>query len=332
MDNHWVPEFAALGYLQTVDHMITNDRQTEIHTDMINQMKWSGYVWGIPKDMNPHVLAVNREVLLQQGILELPKSADDWMHVIRETHNPDEGKIGLYMEPGNPNALVSLMWTVGGTWLDLEVTEELPVTHLSAERLQQLLFKETADEEAEEAADSLNSLTETIPYPSEVFNPWEKIKSGEIAFYLTDLAAYQNQSPAASSLEIINLPNLIDTTNSAAPNLLQGRSFVITSNSEVADEASEWILAMTSEERQIEMMDKSGWLPVNMNSYFIEPLISDANHKVITNAVLQGRVLSFDPKLTQKLGALKGLQTQLWNGEITVPQFIEELQTFWHLS
>ncbi len=326
MDNNWIAEFAALGYLQALDAIYSSDQQSEIHTGIMNQMKWNWYIWCIPKDMNPYIVAWNPEVLLQQGRIELPTTAQDWIAAIQSNHRPEEGKTGLYMNPSDPGALISILWGAGGYWLDLKSGDESQgALQSTANRLQQLLFSPL-----NMGNRSSKTLAETMPYPNDTFQPWDKLKTGEIAFYLTDYASYYLQS--AEDIKFTALPHFVDAESENAPSLLKGRAFVIASASDMQEEAVEWIVEMTSAERQLEMMSSSGWLPANMNRYFNEGIDESPNHQVLLNAVLAGRVLPFDPKLNQKLEKLKALQQQLWQGELTVTQFLEHIQANWHLS
>src|SRR5690606_17268079 len=50
LDNNWVTEFAALGYLLPVDSFLTSDILAQQMEQAISQVKWNGYLWGIPKD------------------------------------------------------------------------------------------------------------------------------------------------------------------------------------------------------------------------------------------------------------------------------------------
>lgn len=75
LDNAWVNELAALGFLLPVDEYFTTEQQAQMIPLLMNQMKWNGYIWGIPKDVDPYILAWNKKTAVDAKLGEPPTTA-----------------------------------------------------------------------------------------------------------------------------------------------------------------------------------------------------------------------------------------------------------------
>ena len=305
MDNHWIPEYAALGYLQALDPLSSAESQNEIHNDMMNQIKWNGYTWGLPQSMNPYVLVLNREVLERHAYAELSHNLTEWAEMI-QAFNPTDGAIGMYMNPDDINALLALLWTPNDPAQETDGDAAYEETSPVLDVLEQIW----AD---------MGSQVQQLNAESD--DPWQMLVEGKLAFYLTDWANYYQH--ANDNLDVMNIPDLVQSA------FLTGRSYVISSDSDLPQEAFEWITDMTSRDKQVDIMAASGWLPVDMSCYQAEPITLDRHFDLIANVVMQNRTLPLDRKFQQKLAESNALQTSLQSGEVTVAEFVQTFQTIW---
>ena len=114
LDNLWVHYFAALGLLShAADAASIEGRPALPQTE--SRLLWNGYVWAVPRDMDPYVAAVNMTLLEAAGMPSLPEDADGWRSVYRELAKL-EIDAGIGFDPEDPGALISVVRGLGGDW------------------------------------------------------------------------------------------------------------------------------------------------------------------------------------------------------------------------
>lgn len=63
ISNEWVIEFASSGYLLPADAAYAGKALAEQFDALAAPLKWNGYLWGVPRDMDPFVLVWNQDML-----------------------------------------------------------------------------------------------------------------------------------------------------------------------------------------------------------------------------------------------------------------------------
>jgi multiple sugar transport system substrate-binding protein len=113
LDNHWVNEFAALGFLHPMDEFFTGDQQSHGIASLMNQVKWNGYLWAIPKDVDPYIIVWNKKTALDNKWEHAPETIDELLAWNKTMMHPEKGKFGIYFDQTDPYAFLSLITTLG---------------------------------------------------------------------------------------------------------------------------------------------------------------------------------------------------------------------------
>lgn len=72
MENGWVVPFAVKGYLKSVDGLISGDALADQLSGLTEPLRWNGYLWAVPKNIDPHMLFWNKDLLDGASIAKLP--------------------------------------------------------------------------------------------------------------------------------------------------------------------------------------------------------------------------------------------------------------------
>ncbi|WP_020615599.1 ABC transporter substrate-binding protein [Paenibacillus daejeonensis] len=111
LDNSWVQEFAARGYLDPLDDLYTAESLADHPVSLLQPVKWNGYMWGMPLYADPYVTVWSRLLLAQGGLQEPP---DGWEQLIALTEvlqleEAAEGAIRPWLA-GDNDSKVWLAW------------------------------------------------------------------------------------------------------------------------------------------------------------------------------------------------------------------------------
>lgn len=346
LDNSWVREFAVLGYLLPVDAYFTNESQSDQIEPIMEQLKWNGYIWGIPKDIDPYILVWNDKLMNNgKGMKPTPKF-EDFYALCQQLANKEEGKHALYVNPEDPYALISLIWQLGGSWIDQASGSPRLTDTVTGHMLSQLF--EPKKTQAPDNKSNLNGKTaikggivsemaatagqiENVPgepiFYREAGNEdeaWELLKQGNLAMMVTKMSQYRMKGTA--DIRYMELDEKEDIKNGG---WLKGRSFVVSSRSELEDEAMGWVKAMTSTDSQQSLLETTGQLPVAKSLYLYSFSNDSADLRHTGKVTEQGRVFPPDPYLPEKLAQLQQELPKLWKGEIDVKSFIERIDGGW---
>lgn len=253
--NEWVRDLAVGGSLQPVDSVFVGDALSEQLEAVISQMKWNGYLWGVPRSMDPYVLLWNKNVLdsLQSGTDSVipPLSLEQWRNLPQLL--ADKGLIAswLAVDGTDPFALLTWLGAVTGKRQDAMFDRTDAIwSSVSLDKALQLL-----DEQRAGIADIQNEA-----------EFWPAFAAGRFA------AAVARDSVAKRALA--ELPDsaksaiLIDRSVWQSPFVWpNGTSFVLSSRSTQGDAAKRWLTEMTGPSLQLDNYEKEGLLPVNRPLY-----------------------------------------------------------------
>lgn len=250
--SEWVVEFASKGYLTHIDQEpLMNDEGLPFRI-AVSKLKWNGYTWGVPKEIDPFVLVYNEPLLQAASIIPEELHTLDFIHRFHQmNYRPQEQRFGLWLQKDEPQGLISYYSLYYADWLQ---HKEQALGEVDALR--------SIDVEQEEAKDELFSWPEVFPKDtSAVSDIWESLRQGEIAMTVTSVTEYVgNKHPSIAAVPL--------WTNDSLPYMIfYGKSYVISSRTESRDEALLWIREMTNSDIQLQSMSAGGGLPVSESAY-----------------------------------------------------------------
>ncbi|MDF2926399.1 MAG: extracellular solute-binding protein [Paenibacillaceae bacterium] len=319
LDNHWIQEFAALGFLQPVDEFFSSDQQNGRISTLMNQVKWNGYIWGVPKDVDPYILAWNKRTAADNKLEHAPESGDELLAWNKQLLNPAEGKFGVYADPADPYAFIAAASSITGAWTG---KEKVWADQAEAEKRLTAFFA------PQEEAWNGKLYPQNFPVSSPSWSPWEQLSLGKIAAMVTTVSAFKLHM--TDNIAIASIPVIPDADQRAV--WLKGRSFTVSSRTPHAKILMDWIKEMTTPEAGIEYWNASKVLPAQIPAYNLAPLRGDEHINSFDWLITQGRVLPNDSETSKNLQGLHQELLRLWKGEITLKQLIELTEAAWHLA
>lgn len=255
LDNGWVRSFAVRGFLKPADSMMTGDTLTDQMTGLLDSLRWNGYLWGVPKDLNPYIIVWNSALLKETGLKEPPSDFASFQAAASK------------MIELHPQASI-VNWSAGDlqqqlTWLAAFQTKPsnlLKLLPLSEQQTQQLeWFQQMEVNLSRIDVDAINQLAEEFQNNNlfAAVIPWNQ---------------YERLN------EDLQMKLTIDREQVYYP-WLNGRSYAISSNSDEEEEAMLWIGEMTELMNQQMTYDRFGFLPARSSLYsFNSSLQSDQIH------------------------------------------------------
>ncbi|WP_169083329.1 ABC transporter substrate-binding protein [Paenibacillus sp. PL91] len=243
LDNGWVRPFAVRGFLKPADSVMTGDTLSDQMTGLLDPLKWNGYLWGVPRDVNPYVVVWSGTLLAEAGLKGLPT---DWA-----SYQAAAAKI-------------------------IELHPQASIVNWSAGDLQQQLVWMAAFDAGQSNLLNMQPLNEKQTAQLEWFQKMEqhisRIDSHAIdqlnASFQTDnlLAAIIPWNDYESLNEQLRNELIVDRDHIYSP-WLNGHSYAISSSSDAEEEAMLWIREITDVNNQQMTYDRSGQLPARASLY-----------------------------------------------------------------
>lgn len=325
LDNEWLNEFAVLGYLSyRADEFFSGETQSQQIQSVMSQMKWNGYLWGIPKEVDPYIMVWNKARLQENEWTNPPISTDDLFRLNEQLTQQEENSLGVYFDPADPFAFISLAWSLGVDWFDPQ-DGELMIDNEENVALLETFFAAPVGKDGTTGSESGIAAFGYNPV-SQDWDPWELVQEGRIALMITTASAYKQH--AKESLGVAPLP-LREAADTQQGGWISGKSYAVSSKSAHVQEAFEWIRDFTREDVQLKLMEAGGGLPVNAAIYDTQPLLADPPLKTFVIPVKQGKVFPVDPYLTQKMSILTSQMKEMLQGSIGVKEFTEQIRSYW---
>ncbi|WP_424768273.1 extracellular solute-binding protein [Paenibacillus sp. sgz302251] len=243
LDNDWVKPFAVSGFLQAVDSIMTGDVLSDQMIGLLELLKWNGYIWGVPKDVNPYVVAWSSNLLEQSGFQTAPAEWTAYQAVANQAiaSNPQVTIVQL-SEDNLKQQLV---------WLATFQTEQTSLINLKAYnnlQMDQLQWLRTMEQHVgRQKLEDVQAIAESI-------------LENRLLAAVIPWAVYENLS------ESIRSELIVDRNRTFYP-WLNGRSYVISSGTEAEEEAMLWIQEVTDIYEQQKNYDLFNLLPVRASLY-----------------------------------------------------------------
>lgn len=306
LENMWMNEFSALGYLHAADEVLPLEQQTIYLEQTMQHNKWNGYVWGIPKDVNPYVIVYNSN-RLKELQMELPPSTPVELAAFQiRVHRPNEGKYGIYFNPQDSFAFFSLLWSMQSE----AVLEK----------------KGAADTESAKVLEPFFDTSRAFPAVSATWNPWEQLDKGNIAMMVVPLTEYKQN--AKDSMSLLTLPATSQLRTKIS--WLRGRTYAVSSKSSVSAEAFKWIREMNAMDAQIKLWQAGGGFPALLPAYSMDRVKAEPNFKAITSAIDRAATFQGTPDFQKKLSLIENFMKKYMKGEEGFETVVGHIQLLWN--
>lgn len=319
LDNHWVQEFAALGFLQPVGEFYSSDQQNSQIAILMNQVKWNGYIWGVPKDVDPYIMAWNKKSAADNKLEHAPESAEDMLLWNKQLLKPEDGKYGIYVDPSDPYAFIAAASSLSSAWLGKD--KVWPDEAEAAKKLEAFLAPQ-------EEAWTGKAYPKNFPETAASWSPWELLAKGQLAAMITTVSAFKSHA-ADSNLALSSIPNI---PGSGQAVWLKGRSFAVSSRTPYAKLLMDWVKEMTTPDAEIKFWNEAKMLPAQIPAYSQTPLRADEHINSFVWLTRQGKVLPTASETAKSLNDLQNQLKKLRSGETTVRKLIEDTGKIWHLE
>jgi ABC-type glycerol-3-phosphate transport system substrate-binding protein len=310
ISNEWVIEFASSGYLLPADAAFAGKALAEQFDALAAPLKWNGYLWGVPRDMDPYVLVWNQDMLhewLGEDIA-LPLAIEQWTALTEKSALLEGAVSWLAIDREDPLAFMAWLENVAsersdGIWDE----DNKPWNGSLFEQALSLLEQNRAGLQligsTVEAARALNEgtvLAAVIPY--------------------SEAAALVEQPRSAP------LPKLvIDHYSWKLPFVWpRGNSYVISSNTKAEEAAYTWISEMTKDQMQLRIMEREGKLPVYRSLYDSDRKLSNLIPGRSGQSFPNQPPLHAGPETSARLEQMRSLWTRFALGNITLDEWKEE--------
>ncbi|WP_159081893.1 ABC transporter substrate-binding protein [Paenibacillus sp. CAA11] len=248
LDNKWVQEFAERGYLLPSEAYFSGTSSGETVEGLLALNEWNGYVWAIPKDMDPYVVVYQPDRLREFGVNSLPTNLAGWERLLSAMKANSTAKGGILgLDTTDPMAVLSLIWRIGG--------------HPQKERDGSEGLTE-GENQALRVMDKARSVFYSTPDTLARDNFWTQLSTGQAVLGIYRASELHNR-PFSTSLKI-EYPGLLNPEHRM---YAAGKSFAVAASSSEGETANEWIAAMTSAEMQADWFDISGELPALKSAY-----------------------------------------------------------------
>ncbi|WP_430780280.1 extracellular solute-binding protein [Actinoplanes sp. G11-F43] len=295
----WVPEFASLGYLYSLDGSDLTADEADYNPAALASNKLDGKTYGVPQVTDSLALLYNKELVEKAGV-EVPKTWAE-LKTAAQTVKQKTGVDGLYVNPAGYFTL-PFLYGEGG---DLVDTTAQKIVVNSEQNVAGLKI----------AKDLIDSGAAVKPSATDAYNTMMTLfKEKKVAFIVNGPWEVGNVKSAPDFGGVENLgiaPVPAGSAKAGTP--IGGHNYVVWSGvpQEKAAAAVEFIKHMNSAESQAFLADKLGLLPTRQSAYDIE---SVKNNPVVTafkpvSATAVNR--PWIPEGGQFFGALDQLATEV---------------------
>ena len=229
LNNEWVNEFAASGYLSHQLEKFIRVKKNNVD-DLI---RWNGFTWAVHFEDDPYVI-VSSAAVYEELFSDVPQPAtiEEWM-AFREQRGAEGKQSGLiYIDPSDPYAFISLIWAFGGQWSMAE--EGMYQLTGRGEHLLELLYGLSSDEKLS----LLYPLVHTEILSEE--EKWSRFEDGSIPIMIVRSSELEDRDPSKWQ----QIPSLVEQSNASEALWLAGTSFAVASTSEYPTEAFTWLNSM----------------------------------------------------------------------------------------
>lgn len=317
LDNNWISEFAARGYLSHRASDFTPSDIGSTHNQVLAQTEWNGYTWAIPHSIDPYIIVWNPSLI--HGESDIPKTIDQWQTLHDSLLLNDPNYEGIYVNGNDEQAFISLIMAFRGNWSE-EIEQMYTLkSDQDIHLLEQLMTSEIADNK-----DGLRKpLVHMDSYTSNEY--WEKFANNQFAAMVVPLSEWMVHK---NSEEYISVSLLSGDTQDAGL-WLAGSSYAVSSQTLHQEMAYNWINWMTNLNHQIQTMSVTYKLPAGVTTLDSNSFLNLPYPEILSKAVEKGRTWGRDPQLSVKLNILRQEMSSLVKDPSLFNEWNEQLEQSW---
>lgn len=284
LDNAWVNEFAALGYLAQLDDVLSSNMSEMQIAPLISQVKWNGFLWAVPKEIDPYMIAWNVDRLMEHEREQMPQTIEELLVMNDEMVDEELEQLGFYIDLNDPYAFITLISLVGGQWEMSDGNYVIPDDEQTLHRLLTLL---------KHGHSQWRDMDE-----------WEALNEGAIAFMLAPVSSFNEHAAENIAISAVEFYDEEHLNTISQGGWLMGKSFAVSSKSPLKKEAFEWIQAVTTTDVQLDLMQAGGGMPAMIAAYADRS--STLEHfEQIAQAIEGGLLFKPDPKFSLHMNELQ---------------------------
>lgn len=279
-DSTSVLGFAKKGWLLPIEQSSNAGFSSPVW--LMNQLKWNGYTWGVPAQIDPYVLVWNKELMAGRTKESLPSNWEEWKRILdpssqegaSASQQPDllergTAAVELPAMPqawfawhdGDKEAFLSLIRRLGLLWPEVN---QAPLMRAD-------WYAKGVTDNAQGSSLKWNQQLAQLESYRAHFKPWgekasksdtwDLLRAGRVAFGIvpySEAVAEVSEPLAIEAPADVHLP---------AGQWATSRSYMIASSSQHEAEARQWIDYMTSLTVQREWYDTLSVLPAHEQAY-----------------------------------------------------------------
>lgn len=309
LDNVWIRRLSTLGYLLPTESYYTRSLTGEVVSASLSQNEWNGFVWGVPVDIDPYVFVYDPLNLQELGINQFPNSPEEWNDLIQVFQSQTQIPYLFAFDYDDPYTVLSLLWQLGGR-------SDEPDSVKGPSR-----FEPNVELEA-----MVQRLTTLLPVSFNLgqsgemlFGVESKLLSGEALITVIPSSAVKKKK--YSRMEVT-----FPTQESLRSSLwINGRSYVVSSQTDHKEAVGTWISAMTSSIYQREWYEVTGYFPVMKTMYYERSsnLPEWTPFSLVQGA---GEDLPADSELPYQMDQFGEVSGNFLNGDLDAEHYLEQLR------
>ncbi len=307
LSNEWVKEFAASGYLLPADAAFVGKALAEQFDALASPLKWNGYLWGVPRDMDPFVIVWNTDLLLNwlgEDVV-LPLTIEQWTALAAKSAELLGTVTWLTIDRNDPLALLA--------WLENAIGERSDGLWTRGSKSWEDTLFEKGLSVIEQQRSGVNFVDNT----------------GEASRLLEDGATLAAVIPYSIAGPLVAGPRLgseakleLDHRSWKLPFVWpRGSSFVISSNTEAEEAAYIWIAEMTDALNQLQNMEEGNKLPVYRSLYDSDRKLSNLLPDRTGQTFPNQSSLTIEPWHAARLKQLGIMWGSFAEGDITLEEW-----------
>ncbi len=284
LDSSWIKTFAVRGYLKPVDSMMTGDILSDQLAGLLEPLKWNGYLWGVPRDVNPYVIVWSKVLLEEAGLTEPPADWKAYQDVAAKVITIHPEASILNWSPGDLRQ--QLIWLKS---FQQGSSRLLSIVPLDEFQITQLAWLQTMESH-------ISNLSMEVIHPLNAAFQDMRLLAAVMPWTNYELLSESIRSKLTVDQGQISFP------------WLNGRSYAISSNSESEEEAILWIQEMTDANNQQLQYNEAGELPTRASLYSLNSSIQVDQvlvppawwKKVLNTKPSESELLPADPRWIKK--------------------------------
>lgn len=243
IDNGWIKPFAVRGYLKPVDNIMIGDALSDQLARLLDPLKWNGYLWGVPRDVNPYAVMWNTDLLNEAGLDEPPADWASFQEISEALTGQDVNRKIVNFSSGDLQQLI--------VWEERFQAKNpgiINLRSLSQEQVERLAWLQTMSE-----------YTSNIQL-EQLYIINEMVAENRLLAFIAPWDSLEKLTSGVRSKLAVDRKSVIYPW-------LNGRSYVVSSRSKADKEALLWVQEITETTNQPHSYDWHKLLPTKASIY-----------------------------------------------------------------